>query len=108
MKTLTTVLLLACLAGGRIVGTSYAEMNCSQFACRYTGHRPATAAQLYAEGSPGQPHIGDIVAFHGAHVAVLTPDGLMDSTPERGVALAHPAPGDAWYFGPVRIVHSGR
>jgi len=63
------------------------------------------------EGQPGtlndaQP--GNIVAFNGSHVAVMTKEGLMDSTPERGVGMTGtPAKNDPWYRGPIHIVKGG-
>lgn len=95
-----------------LLGTPYSALKCSQLACRVAGHSPATARQLFDEGSPIvsplQP--GDIVAFGGKHVAVVFADGsLVDSTPERGVGrLSKVAPHDAWYLGPLRVVKKGR
>lgn len=92
----------------KLIGTPYSTLNCSQFACKLTGHKKATAKQLFNEGKPGkvsEAKNGDIVAFNGSHVAVMTNQGLMDSTPERGVGfVANVDPRDSWYKGPVRIV----
>lgn len=87
---------------------TYKDMNCSRFACMVTGHRPATAAQLYQEAlpitSPLRP--GDIVCFHGVHVAVWTEAGLMDSIPSRGPGrVTRMDPADRWYYGgPVKVI----
>lgn len=103
---LIAVLLIGLRGDGRtLIGTPYSSMNCAQFACAYTGHKTATAAQLFAEGRVGIAKAGDIVAFNGVHVAVMTPAGLVDSTPERGVGFVGAInPHDPWYAGPVRII----
>lgn len=93
----------------KLNGTPYSRMTCSQFACLVTGHKAATAKELYDEGKPltGELHDGDIVCFHGAHVGVWTAEGLMDSTPERGVGLVTKINRfDPWYAGSIRIVRT--
>jgi len=111
MKTLSTIALLVVMAScGKpsLFGTPYSRLNCSQLACVVSGHRMSTAKQLFEEGTaitaPLKP--GDIVAFRGAHVAVVAQDGgLLDSTPERGVGrISRVNPNDLWYAGPVRVV----
>lgn len=90
------------------VGTPYTTMNCSQFACLATGHMPSTAKQLFDEGQVlTDMKDGDIICFHGVHVGVWTDQGLMDSTPERGVGLVTKINKlDPWYAGPIRIVRT--
>lgn len=92
-------------------GTPYRKLNCSQFACKLTGRKQESAEELYAQGvndSINNAKPGDIVAFPHGHVAVMTKEGLMDSTPNRGVRLTKPDEmSDAWYQGQPRIVRGG-
>jgi hypothetical protein len=99
------------LSGAKsLIGTPYSVLTCSQFACALTGHKKMMAPELYAEGKPGKiedAKNGDIVAFNGSHVAVMTKDGLMDSIPERGVGFvdwSKVSPADPWYKGPIHII----
>ena len=85
----------------------YSEMNCSQFAT--VGRQHYTAAQLwqvpkgYEQVSTPKP--GDIAVFHSAHVATVTPLGLVDSVPERGTGFAGTANAmDPWYHGEVKFL----
>lgn len=112
LGTVGLIAIAKTLSGAKsLIGTPYNKLNCSQFACALTGHKPANAKQLFDEGQPGtladaQP--GNIVAFNGGHVAVMTKDGLMDSTPERGVGMTGtPNKNDGWYRGPIHIVKGG-
>ncbi|MFI5260791.1 MAG: hypothetical protein ACHQU0_03285 [Candidatus Paceibacteria bacterium] len=101
------LMITACNTRG-LVGTPYSRMTCSQFTCAYTGHCTGNAQQLFNEGHSGTPKVGDIVAFGGRHVAVLTERGLLDSVPERGVGfVSSDELKDAWYAGPVRVVTIG-
>ena len=112
MKTTVTIALCLTLAASStsgFLGTPYSKMTCSQFTCAYTGHCTGNASQLFREGRDGVPQDGDIVAFGGKHVAVMTDKGLMDSVPERGVGFVSVSEmKDAWYSGPIRIIKTGR
>lgn len=104
---MVSVMMVSC-GTPSLFGTPYSSLKCSQLACLVAGHAPATARQLFDEGAPiiGPLQPGDIVAFGGAHVAVVFADGsLVDSTPERGVGRVSKAnPHDLWYAGPLRVV----
>jgi hypothetical protein len=101
-------------------GPRYLDENCSQFVCR-RANRPALKAQELWDGGLGQLQVvqaqpqftdvivehlqeGDILAFHGVHVAVYTHGDFMDSTPERGEGRMHYRAKDSWYAGPVRVL----
>jgi hypothetical protein len=101
-------------------GPRYLDENCSQFVCR-RANRPTLKAQELWDGGRGQLqvvqaqpqfadvivehlHEGDILAFHGVHVAVYTHGDFMDSTPERGEGRMHYREKDSWYAGPVRVL----
>jgi hypothetical protein len=48
---------------------------------------------------------GDIVAFHGAHVAVYYRGHFVDSDPRHnGPGVMQYVAGDSWFTGPVRIL----
>jgi hypothetical protein len=101
-------------------GPTYMQATCSQFVCRHD-KRPEIKAQELWDGGQGQLQVvqvqarfedlivehlreGDVIAFHGVHVAVYTHGDFMDSTPEHGPGLMQYRPGDQWYAGPVRVL----
>lgn len=101
-------------------GPAYLDETCSQFVCR-RAHRPEFKAQELWDGADGQLQLvqaqpqfedvildhlqeGDVIAFHGVHVAVYTHGGFMDSTPEHGESRMQYRAGDQWYSGPVRVM----
>jgi hypothetical protein len=101
-------------------GPIYIDETCSQFVCR-RAHRPELKAQELWDGGDGQLQVvqaqaqfedvivqdlleGDVIAFHGVHVAVYTHGDFMDSTPEKGAGLLQYRTGDRWYAGPVRVL----
>jgi hypothetical protein len=101
-------------------GPTYLDETCSQFVCR-RAHRPELKAQELWDGGDGRLQVvqaqaqfedvivtdlqeGDIIAFHGVHVAEYTHGDFMDSTPEHGEARLQYRAGDKWYAGPVRVL----
>lgn len=101
-------------------GPRYIDETCSQFVCR-RAHRPEFKAQELWDGADGQIRVvqaqaqfedlivedlreGDVIAFHGVHVALYTHGGFMDSTPEHGESRLQYHAGDPWYTGPVRVL----
>jgi hypothetical protein len=108
------------LASFQWPGPTYLDETCSQLVCR-RAHRPELTAQELWDGGEGQLQVvqaqpqleavivedlleGDVLAFHGVHVAVYTHGDFMDSTPERGPGLMQCRSGDRWYAGPVRVL----
>ncbi|HEV3206024.1 MAG TPA: hypothetical protein VGZ28_03655 [Terriglobales bacterium] len=98
----------------------YIDETCSQFVCRRAKQPELTAQQLW-DGGDGQLQVvqaqarfedvivedlqeGDVIAFHGVHVAVYTHGAFMDSTPENGEGRLQYRSGDRWYVGPVRVL----
>jgi hypothetical protein len=101
-------------------GSTYIDETCSQFVCR-RANQPEFTAQEFWDGGEGrlqvvqaQPQFedvivknlreGDVIAFHGVHVAVYTHGAFVDSTPEHGVGRLQYRTGDPWYAGPVRVL----
>lgn len=101
-------------------GPTYLDATCSQFVCR-RAKRPEFTAQELWDGGKGQLRVvqaqlgfgdvivedlreGDVIAFHGVHVAVYTHGNFMDSTPEHGQGRMHYQSRDQWYAGPVRVL----
>ena len=101
-------------------GPTYLDETCSQFVCR-RANRPELKAQEIWDGGDGQLQVvqaqaqfegvivehlqeGDVIAFHGVHVAVYTHHDFMDSTPEHGEGRLQYRTGDKWYSGPVRVL----
>jgi hypothetical protein len=103
-------------------GTSYADANCSGYICQAKRHAPCSAQQFW-NGCGGDLtvvqqveslskldrnslHAGDVLDFHGVHVAVYMGGGeIMDSVPERGVGtVSQPKSNDIWYAGNVRVL----
>jgi len=99
---------------------SYLDAPCGKFVCR-RAHRSALNAQELWDGGNGQLQVvqvqpkfeylivehlreGDVIAFHGIHVAVYTHGDFMDSTPEYGQGRMQYRRGDLWYAGPVRVL----
>ncbi len=99
---------------------TYLDATCSQFVCR-RANRPELKAQELWDGGDGQLRVvqaqarfedvitedlleGDVIAFHGVHVAVYTHGDFMDSTPEHGPGRMQYRAGDQWYAGPVRVL----
>lgn len=107
-------------------GTSYWQLQCSSYitaAKRFNRH--CGAAEFWQNGCGGAlaevtevdslRHVdvaklepGDVIAFHGVHVAAYIGDGkFMDSDPVHGgVGYMTPnaIPGDAWFNGQVKIL----
>ena len=98
----------------------YLDETCSQFVCRRVKRPELTAQQLW-DGGDGQLQVvqaqarfedvivedlleGDVIAFHGVHVAVYTHGDFMDSTPENGEGRVQYRAGDRWYAGRVRVL----
>jgi|ERR1700730_10338544 hypothetical protein len=101
-------------------GPIYIDETCSQFVCRRAKRPELTAQQLW-DGGEGQLQVvqaqaqfedvivqdlleGDVVAFHGVHVAMYTHGDFVDSTPENGEGRLQYRTGDRWYAGPVRVL----
>jgi hypothetical protein len=99
---------------------TYLEATCGQFVCR-RAHQPELLAQELWDGGNGRLQVvqvqarfedvivehlveGDVIAFHGVHVAVYTHGDFMDSTPEQGPGRMQYRTGDQWYAGPVRVL----
>lgn len=104
-------------------GTPYAELDCAQFI--NAAHQPnldCTSQDMYKgcfgtmavvadvptvdEAERLNLQAGDVLDFHGVHVAVYVGDGqYMDSDPAHGgvgdMKVRNP---DAWFQGPVRIL----
>lgn len=102
-------------------GTSYQDATCSGYITEAKRHAPCSAAEIWngcrgdlveiAEASSySEVHIaalqnGDVLDFAGVHVGVILDGSLVDSTPERGVAIVGAInPHDLWYSGKVRIL----
>lgn len=100
-------------------GNGYARENCSQYVC-HAQHQPVRTAREIWDGkgmvnvgdyaSLAQAEImhpmteGDIIAFHGAHVAWFHNGVYMDSDPRHdGPGVMQYDATDLWFAGPVRI-----
>jgi hypothetical protein len=110
-----------------MANTPYLSAPCSNFICQAKKRAQCYAADMWS-GCKGEMTIeqeaenfnsidttqlraGDIVNFHGIHVAAYLGNGLwMDSVPERGVGQMQtpPNPADPWYSGKVRILRWGK
>ncbi len=105
----------------KLAGTPYNKLNCSAYLCAARRHSPCSAAGIYA-GCDGDLEVvaevaslretgslalrpGDIIAFHGEHVAAYVGAGMfMDSAPEHdGVGMMKPG-ADRWFDGPIRVL----
>jgi hypothetical protein len=120
MYPMKLLIIAITLASFQWPGPTYLDETCSQFVC-HRAHRPELTAQQLWDGGNGQLQVvqaqaqledvivehlleGDILAFHGAHVAVYTNGDFMDSTPEHGEGRMQYRAGDRWYAGPVRVL----
>ena len=86
----------------------YSRFTCSQLGG--VGHRQCSAAEMW-KGCGGrlvevrQARVGDVVAYHGAHVAIYLRRGwVLDSVPESGVTIHRVPKLDQWYSGPSKIM----
>ena len=107
-----------------LAGQPYIQMDCQRFieAPLHVKHCGANGmwsgcynqAHVIAEFKSRQEALaypllpGDVLDFHGVHVAVYVGDKFMDSDAQHGgvgyVDLEHKNPNDLWFTGPVRIV----
>jgi cell wall-associated NlpC family hydrolase len=108
----------------RYRGLSYWRLSCTSYITTAKNfHHPCNAKQFWSNGCDGalltvseaprfqdlnravlQP--GDVIAFHGVHVAAYLGDGeFMDSDPTHaGVGTMTPVAGDAWFTGAVKVL----
>jgi len=106
-------------------GTSYWTLQCSTYITTAHHFRHCGAAEFWQNGCSGALetvavvpnikaipvavlHPGDVIAFHGVHVAAYIGDGkFMDSDPNHyGVGDMTPDAirGDTWFNGQVKIL----
>ena len=106
-------------------GTSYWTLQCSSYITTAHHFRHCGAAEFWQNGCGGalvtvaevssiekipvaKLQAGDVIAFHGVHVAAYIGDGkFMDSDPNHyGVGDMTPDAihGDTWFTGKVRIL----
>jgi hypothetical protein len=123
IKTAILTALITMICFGILIRATenrYSKMNCAQYVSAMHHHSPQTARAIWngedqnivgeydsfpqAEIS-GQIREGDVIAFHGVHVAWYHNGAYLDSDPN------HNGPGrmqyngqDGWFEGPVRIV----
>lgn len=106
-------------------GTSYWTLQCSTYITTAKNFRHCGAADFWKTGCGGalttvavvpsveeipiailQP--GDVIAFHGVHVAAYVGDGkFMDSDPNHygvGDMTPNAIKGDTWFVGKVKIL----
>jgi len=105
-----------------LAGTPYSTLNCSRYIETAKHAKHCGAAGMWT-GCNGQATViaefatknfdrsilraGDVLDFHGVHVAAFVGDGFMDSDPSHsGVGVIHlrTKTADPWFAGPVRIV----
>lgn len=105
-------------------GTPYYKLTCSTY-IETAKHAKHCGARGMWNGCNGQADViaefkskneidpsnlvaGDVLDFHGAHVAAFVGDGFMDSDPQHnGVAridLRTKSSNDPWFGGPVRVI----
>lgn len=106
-------------------GTPYLTLDCARYICAAKKHSHCGSRDIYS-GCNGSmavvaevktlaevqqlPNLqpGDVVDFHGIHVAAYIGEGkFMDSNPDRnGVdnMPLNPNPFDPWYNGPIRVM----
>jgi hypothetical protein len=116
---------MALSAAGWLNGKpTYIDQPCSKYVCLHA-HRPTMDAQQIWDGGngslqvvqaqarfedvlPGSLQEGDILAFHGEHVAVYQRGQFMDSDPRHnGPGAMQYLAGDPWFSGPVRVLRWG-
>lgn len=112
-----TILLL--ILAAFVPHNHYWDENCSQYVSHVIGIAPQTAADFYAGknlmrvrecDTLAQCEIvgladGDVVAFHGVHVAIYQDGVLRDSDPRHdGPGLLQYREGDNWFSGPIEIL----
>lgn len=97
-----------------LMGTGYWKMSCSYFACAYAKaphymapelwNVPAGYKQVGTKLADAKP--GDIAAFHGVHVAVLSPEGIWLDSDYRhnGVGRMQASANDPWFRGEIKII----
>ena len=105
-------------------GTPYETLNCSEYICVARHHPSCQAADFWSDGCNGDAVViqeaprfeaidpdklqpGDVIAFHGVHVAAYVVNGVwMDSDFRHdGVGLMHRnGRRGGWFFGPVKIL----
>ena len=105
-------------------GTSYWDLNCSEYICVAKGHPECKARNFWEHGCDGDAFIvqdvrsfeeidtskllpGDVAVFHGVHVAAFIGNGIwMDSDYRHGgvgIMQRNKRPG-GWFYGEVRIL----
>jgi hypothetical protein len=121
MMLKSTALLLAVLSISCLptwYGTPYETLNCSQYVAKVNQSAPYTASELWAVPKgykliaeysafhlPESGTEGDVLALHGAHVAVYHDGIWTDSDPVHGgVGRMQPRLYDPWFTGPVRLL----
>lgn len=105
----------------------YWQQNCSDYVCDSHGHARISAQEIWDGGFnwntkandlhvvqaqprfedilPGSIQEGDVLAFHGAHVAWFHNGQWMDSDPKHnGPGVMQYDSQDLWFAGPVRIL----
>ncbi len=105
-------------------GTSYWELNCSEYICAAKRHRKCLAKNFWEDGCDGDALVvqdapffdriavnnllpGDVAAFHGVHVAAYIGNGTwMDSDYRHGgVGIMKPnRRKGGWFYGEVKIL----
>lgn len=123
MRSVTRLALFAALTVSLTIPylrNGYDRQNCSQYVTSQAGLPSMTAADIW-HASGGLLLVrectslagcemeglteGDIVAFHGAHVAIFRNGALYDSDPRHnGPGLMQYDARDLWFSGPVRIL----
>jgi hypothetical protein len=105
-------------------GTGYWQLNCAQYICAAKRHRECPARSFWENGCDGDALVvqdvasfddvdtgkllpGDVVAFHGVHVAAFIGNRTwMDSDCRHdGVGIMRPnRRKGGWFYGEVRIL----
>ncbi len=106
-------------------GTSYWTLQCSTYITTAKQFRHCGASEFWDSGcggalvtvtelpgygaiNPAKLQKGDVIAFHGVHVAVYVGNGqFMDSDPNHGGVgpmTPNALPGDLWFTGRVKIL----
>jgi hypothetical protein len=105
-------------------GTGYWQLNCAQYICAAKRHRECPARSFWENGCDGDALVvqdvasfddvdtgkllpGDVVAFHGVHVAAFIGNRTwMDSDYRHGgVGIMRPnRRKGGWFYGEVKIL----
>lgn len=123
MRLAIVAALLAASLGIPYLSNGYTRENCSQYVSREARLAPETAQDIWqgkglllvhecdtlAGCEMAELQQGDIVAFHGAHVAIFEDGALHDSDPRHdGPGLMQYDEKDLWFHGSVRVLRISR